>query len=376
MPPAVADGTHNSPKRPGARQIAAAVTLAITGFLLTAAVLHAAIVTAIRDPLRLYAAIRSEKLALLPQWHGRIFSAAFGSSHVHNGFDPRAFDEAMAASPEPTTTANLAVEGGAQPEQMALAQTFVRQLVPPHTVGAADQPCLVLLELGEGANFTPDHLVHPRAINLYSWPRVRLVSELTDARMRLTQRLGRIGFALTAMGLHYASVGMLSNAIFQPPLDMSMLHRETTGDRRGEDELSPDAKTLADMRRMVANPPARPEISPGEVLPGNSALVQRIAEAGAGKHLSFVYVLMPKLGDLFQALDYPDHLTVALPTGATEVPILNLARPDRFPEVYRNLDLWHDDAHLDGDGARLVSRLLAQQLAAWYAQHGRPEPCG
>ena len=57
------------------------------------------------------------------------------------------------------------------------------------------------------------------------------------------------------------------------------------------------------------------------------------------------------------------------------VPIVNLGRPDRYPALY-NPEIWYDDAHLDGQGAEMATRILAEQLKHWYAAHGGPTPCG
>jgi hypothetical protein len=56
--------------------------------------------------LHLYAEVRSEKLAMLANWRGRASSAAFGSSHVDNGFD-RAFSMRRCAKPIPRPPASI-----------------------------------------------------------------------------------------------------------------------------------------------------------------------------------------------------------------------------------------------------------------------------
>src|SRR5271155_3278263 len=110
------------------------------GFVLVAGVVH----LGMRDPIRLHADIRSEKLFLLQQWSGRAYASSFGSSHMHNGFDPRAFGAVMAGTPQETRTLNLAIAGGSQSEQRAMALEFVRQLQAPKGTGA--RACLVILE--------------------------------------------------------------------------------------------------------------------------------------------------------------------------------------------------------------------------------------
>src|ERR1700722_607244 len=97
------------------------------GFVLVAGVVH----LGMRDPLYLHADIRSEKLFLLQQWSGKAYAASFGSSHVHNRFDPRTCDAVMAGTPEETRSVNLAIAGGSQSEQRAMAMEFVRQLQVP-----------------------------------------------------------------------------------------------------------------------------------------------------------------------------------------------------------------------------------------------------
>jgi hypothetical protein len=357
--------------RGGAREIVTAVVAFAVAFLVTAATLHAAI----RNPLYLHADIRSEKLAMLKQWHGTVFSAVFGSSHVHDGFDPRAFDAALAPTPIATRTANLAIEGGSQSEQRVMALQFLRQLQSPANSGATPQACMVLLELGAGVNFTNDHLVHPRAIDIYDWSTVQLVSHFVAPWMSATQKVGRIGYAVAASTLYYSNVGMLSNAIFSPPLSSEILEFQTKDDRRGEDPLSDPADHGARILSEETGRPATIPVKPGLVTPGASALVEQLADSSPVTHVNFVYIEMPKIGDLLGVQDFPDHLDVSTHQGVIQVPIINLARPDRFPALYDPL-LWHDPAHLSGRGAQIASTLLAQQLNQWYAVHGMPHSCG
>ncbi len=356
---------------PSKARIVASIGLAMLAFLMTAGLIHAAI----RDPLHLHADLRSEKLVMLEQWHGTVFSAVFGSSHVHNGFDPRIFDATLSRTPAATRTANLAIEGGSQSEQFVMAQQFLKQLQPPTRVGAPNQPCIVMLEMLAGANFTNDHLVHPRAINIYNWPTTRMVTHFADPAMGTVQRWGRVGYAVAAMGLHYSNVGMLSNEIFAPPLSDETLRNQTQDDRRGQDVLTPPTSYLVALNRIIQNSPPHTTISPGTPNAGSTLLVQQLVAGSAIENLSFVYIIMPGLGDLTAGTDYPDHLTVAVPHGTIEVPIINLARADLYPELYKP-ELWHDEAHFDGTGAQIASRILAEQLKKWYAVHGGPTPCG
>jgi hypothetical protein len=340
-------------------------------FLVTAGILHAAL----GDTLRLHADIRSEKLEMMKEWHGKVFSAVFGSSRVHDGFDPRAFDLALAGTPLATRSANFAVEGGSQSEQRVMALRFLQQLESPASAGAPAQPCLAILEFGAGANFANRHLMHPRSINIYDWQTTRLVTHFVSPGMPFQQRVGRIGFALIAETLHYANVGMLSNAIFAPPLNQEILSFQTADDRRGMDPLPDNPKFVETYQRRLANRPAVLPIRQGVVSPGNYDLIDELAANSPVSHVSFVYVVMPITDDLWGAEDLPEHLTVHTEHGTIDVPIVNLARPDRFPQLY-DPSLWWDPDHVNERGASLATQILAEQLKKWYGAHGMPHPCG
>ena len=334
------------------------------GFLAISAAVHAAI----RRPLRLHADIRSEKLAVLDQMSGKSYSAAFGSSHVHNGFNPGAFDRALAGSPLATRSENLGVAGGSQSEQRAMALEFVKNLRPPADPNAA---CFVLLELNAGANFTNDHLVHPRAINIYDWRTALFVSHLVDPGMGFEQRAGRTGYAVTAMALHYLNVGMLSNLIFAPATNEAALADETQEDRRGQRIERSNSATLPLMNAVIAKQPQPARFSTASITSGNTELITQLTQASAVKGIAFVYIVMPKLSDLGRSEVYPDEVTA----DTLQVPIVDLARPDRFPQLYR-AELWHDDAHLNDHGAELASALIAKELTRWYAAHSVAPHCG
>jgi hypothetical protein len=319
----------------------------------------------IRDPLHLYAQVRSEKLALMDKWKGRASSAAFGSSHVDNGFDPRAFDQELSSTAAATTSLNLGISGGSQTEQAAVAAAFLESL-PPAAPGSPSR--FVLLELTAGANFTNDHLFHPRAINIYNIDAIRLA--LNDAGLTSVgwrRALGRSGFALAAGLLHYLNVGMLSSRIFPAPLNSALVFSETAFDRRGltpnqaAPKLSPDA--LAVQNVLAQQHPS--QATPGEVLDGHRVLLSDLADAARRKKVQLLYFVAPKLGNL---LSYPIFPASAF-DGSSSVPILNVARPEEHPELYRP-ELWHDPNHLTESGAAVFSRLLADELVKRLQLYG------
>ena len=357
---------QDTPERISKRSLFAALALFAAGFLLIALLLH----FTLRDPLHLHADMRSEKLVMLDRLQGSVFSAAFGSSHVHNGFAPASFDRELASGAQPelrTQTINLAVEGGSQAEQRILALEFLRHLQSP----PRGESCLVLLELNAGANFLNDYLVHPRTIDIYDWHTARFISTLTSPRMPFTQRVGRTGYALAAAGLHYINLGMLSNKIFSPQLDQSLLTDQLTGDRRGQKIEPPAPPGNHELDDKIARYPKSSTPVPELLTPGNTGLPEELEASSPVKHLAFVYFVYPKLNDISGPLEYPDHLTA----NGRDIPIINLARPDRFPWLYQP-KYWHDEAHLNGQGATVMSAVFADQLKAWYAQHGAPPTCG
>lgn len=341
----------------------------LAGFVATATVVH----LLMKDHLRLHADIRSEKLKLMDQWQGKAYSAAFGSSHVHNGFDPRSFDLAMRGTPLQTRSLNLAIAGGSQTEQRVTALAFLKELQAPPRMGSTieSRACVMVLELGAGANFTNDHLVHPRAINIYDADTTRFVWQLTTPEMGLKQKLGRVAYAIVAMGLHYMNVGMVSSEVFAPPIDTQMYGMETIDDRRGLLAMPVPPKSYAMIQQTIAEAKGTPQPRPITLLPGNSALLDELAAASPVKNLSMIYLMMPMLDDLKSYPVTPESVQWS----GGQVPVIDMARPDLYPELYQ-AKYWMDGAHLNEQGARLMTTLMAKQVKQWYAAHGEPQRCG
>lgn len=318
------------------------------------------------DPLLLHADMRSEKLLLMQQWQGTANRAAFGSSHMQDGFDPRAFDAVLQGTPLAGKTINLAVPGGAQTEQRLLALRFVRTL--PHN---ADQP-LVLLELNAGANFTNDHLVHPRAINAYDWQTVRFAETLSSPQQGPAQRFGRVGYALIAWALRTANFGMLSSRIFSAPIDQAQLADETRDDRRGFSNPIPPAGQTARMQALIDTSVAHSAVSKGLVVPGFRVLAEELQRASAAPGLQLAYIVTPKIGDLAGYTTWPPCIA----TVQGPVPVVAVNRPDLYPQLFHDGANWVDDAHLSEQGAQLLSRAVAQQLETWHTVPQTNAACG
>jgi hypothetical protein len=173
------------------------------------------------------------------------------------------------------------------------------------------------------------------------------------------------------MALHYMNLGMLSNRIFPAPLDREMLHDETVDDRRGLLVMRNQNKALQKITAMIAAAPKQPKVTAGMIFPGNAELLEQLNSASRVHPLQFVYFVMPKIGDLWKEVDYPDSIA----TAQGPMPIVNLAQPRRYPQTY-DAWLWYDDSHVNERGAQLVTRLLGEELKRWYAEHGQPAGCG
>jgi hypothetical protein len=348
-------------KRSKVKVVARLCVLFAAGFLVCIAMIH----LVLPAPLSLHAAIRTEKLLLLEQWSGRASSAIFGSSHVHNGFDPRPFDAALKDTPIATTTVNLGVVGGSQAEQRAMAIRFAEQLRP-----VPDKTCFVVLELNARTNITDRQLVHPRSINLYDWQTVRFVSQLSTRILGRARAAGQIAYALAASGLHYSNVGMLSSMIFAPPADEQKMIHQSMNDRRGLTEAAFLPTDHDDVRRQIGSAPPTPSVEPRTLLPGHYELLSELRQRSAVRNVRFVYWVSPRIADLRTYPDFPDSIDV---DGVTS-PILSTARPDIYPQIYRP-ENWSDESHLNDRGAALVSKVLAEQMLAWYRDHPQPMGC-
>jgi hypothetical protein len=349
---------------PGTRGIVASILTFGLGFLIVATAIH----LSLPNPLRLHADMRSEKLELLDTWKGGAYAAAFGSSHVNEGFDPRAFDDELSAMQRRTPSVNIGVEGGSQTEQRALALEFLHRFSASSVAG--QQPCFVLLELNAGANFTLDHLVHPRAINIYDWSTTHFALGLSDSSMGTSRRLGRDAYALAAMSMHYTNVGMLSSYIFSPPINSQLLQDETEDGRRGLHVLTSGSIDVTP-RPDASGAAGLPIPLDQKLTPGNYRLLEDLAAASSNPNLHLIYFVTPLYTDINQYPLYPE--TIQTPHGVE--PILNLARPDLYPQLFTP-KYWHDNAHLNEEGAAFASRLLADQLQAWYLANHRNPNCG
>jgi hypothetical protein len=330
-----------------------ACTLAVA-FSATALILH----LLVGDPRRLYAEGRSEKLAQLHEWSKRISVVAVGTSRVEEGFDPATFDANFAAGRSGSTSFNLGLPGGSQSEERFTAQEAIRALDSSST--KSDR--MLLLELNAGVNFPPDDVLHPRSINIYSADTISFSYDFNGDGMGV-KRLGRLAFAMIAGAAHYANAGMLSALVFRSDnADNPEVALAATRGQRFTPASSQDIRDADDAFRARGATEA-PLATP--LAPGNYQLVADVAKAEApASHVQLVYVVTPTLADLTSIATYPEE--VQGPNGP--VPIINLARPDLYPELYQRT-YWRNAGHVNAAGAAVFTRILAQQLDAWLRRH-------
>lgn len=352
------------PEVPGVsrREILGAFLLFLSGFVVSAALLH----LAVGDTLGLYASGRSEKLEILRRSDYGYSTAIFGSSHVQQGFDPRAFDETLAGTPMAVHSFNLGVDGGAQVEQRLMALDLLKHLKPPP--GGA--PCVVMLEVNTDPTFAMPFTSHPRQINILDWKSFRLIFDFPTPGYTGLYKVHRRLMSFTSAFYHAINMGMLSNRIFRPPYNETMIDAESANDQRGMHHVPPNAAAQADITKIYKKERFPPTPIPAELARGNATIMEGLHGAPNGDRVLFVWVEMPWLRDLQSYNVYPpsEH------TSFGEVPILNLGRPDLYPQLY-DRSLWEDSQHMNEEGSKIFSHLLAKQLLAWTRDHPAPR-CG
>jgi hypothetical protein len=333
------------------------IGLASLTFLTTAVCCAAVIHQFTGDPNRLYAEFRSEKFEILSTYKDSTNLVIFGSSHTHNGFDPRAFDKALGLPA--IRSLNMAIQGGSQVEQRSTALAYLRatRLKP-------EQPCYVLLELNAGVNFQNLHLTHPRAINAYSTDSIALVFSFADKELGATRRAGRIGYAVTAGAMHYGNVGMLSSRLFRPALNETELQEQLNGDRRGLTTPPLNDKETAEVEQYLMH--SRAKAPPLSALPsaGHARLIQDLENTPKTCLAKYFYVVSPKVTDLEGKDVYPEKISV----GGLAIPILNMADPEKYPGLYQS-GMWHDMSHLSERGAGMFSSMLAEAIRPYLTAH-------
>ena len=315
-----------------------------------------AIAYTLGNPFDLYASQRTEKLVILDQLGARACSAAFGSSHIHNGFDPRTFDSALADGQLPTQSINMAISGGSQGEQYVMAKHFLASKASPPS--PACHP-MILLEINAGANFQSAHLTHPRAINIYDHALVSLLGDFVSSDLPFYRYVGRAAFAYMEEAMHYLNVGMLASRWLPHRYDLETIALQTAEDRRGLLTEPPAPSDVVAVAQAFRDKPEQAGAQPAQVMRGAASMVAALRQQAGGSAFDYVYIVAPKLTDLVAYETYPACINV----GDTKVRVINVAQPPLYPELYKP-DVWRDPGHLNGRGAVEYTRLLAKEIAA------------
>jgi hypothetical protein len=339
----------------GKSAIAGAVLLFIAGFAVTASLMH----LLAGNPLGLYAAERSEKLEILRRNGYPYNSAMFGSSHVHQGFDPRAFDAILAGSPFTTHSFNLGIDGGSVMEERVMALGFLDHLKP----ASASEPCFVMLETDAPQAFAMMFTSHPRQINILDWESLRVVLQLPPDGYERPNQIHHRLTTFTAAFYHAIAMGMLSDRIFRPPFREASIQAETADDRRGLHHVA-DKYGEADIEHALSRQHVPPTPVAAQLSRGNATIMEDIRSSPNGKRVQLAWVVMPLLRDL----ELYDVYAPSEPTSFGDVPVFDMARPDLYPQLY-DRSLWADSQHMNAQGSQLFSRLLAQQLLIWSRAH-------
>lgn len=329
------------------------------GFLFAALLLR----LLIGDPLQLYAPDRSEKQSMLANMGKSIpTTAAFGSSLTHLGLDPRTLDSGLAGSGIAGRSVNLGLSAGAKSEERVMGLYWLRHLPQSST------PCMIITELNAPSTFSLQWMTHPREINEFDWTSARIAAMYPADPGSTTLRMWHVrlasGISLTA---HYLNTGMLSNKIFRPNLS-SDYKLETQDDRRGLYTPPVANVNVTWIAGILAGRPPHAEVVNAQLAEGDRKILNDLQTAAPGTPIRFVEVIMPVLYDLYRTDTYP----ASSQTSVGVVPIIDLGRPDLYPQFYA-ANLWLDPQHLNEAGAQLVTKELARQIQQWYGTHP-PQP--
>ena len=220
-------------------------------------------------------------------------------------------------------------------------------------------------------DFTLQLASSPRSINIYDWEAEALAAgfRLPGDTLPLKVHIRATSYLTTLE--HAINLGMLSNRLFPPPLFANRLIEETAEDRRGFDFEPFNAWGRNKVSTVFAERPPTPQVVSRNLEDGNLRLVNDVRLAARGSHPQLIWVVMPLLRDLTTTYLYPSTQH----TSFGEVPILNLARPDLYPALYRP-ELWADDQHLTQQGAQLFTGYLAQATLELAKEQHIRQHCG
>ena len=311
------------------------------------------------DPFTLYAPSRSEKLEIINRFTESTNVAAFGSSHIETAFDPRVFDNQAHKNGLPLKSINLAIGGGNHPEQVLMAKKFMEK---KSTRSEKKSSQLIILEITNGVTFPPINRYTSRAINVYDFETTKLsfkLKKLTGSD--LEKSVGQKLVALNSFILNSLNTGMLSSYIFiNKKFDPEKLYENLKDDKRGyhvsnhkigDDEAKVIKRINTEKFRNI----------------NHEKIIEILLKEKNSSNYSFLFVAAPLLENKYdkECVKYPEKINIQ----KNEVPIFNFSCKEENPELFESNN-WSDPAHLNSNGAQILSTLLANKVTKWLKNKG------
>lgn len=355
-------GNAQNAKRPALGPRLFGVSLALVSFLVSSFLLHNSLPEAHVDGF-------SEKLSFLREHGAGIDTLFIGSSRIYRGISPQVFDEEMARLGRPTRSFNFGLDAMMLPESAYVLER-VLALKLPHLRW-------VFLELDD-LHLKPweAHRQTQRLRYWHDWERTSsLLRKSADTAVseKWKKHLGRAWELRAFIQLHLQEfMRQTSNVGAGLTLIEQKLSSAATPPQEKELVLGPSGDGFAPVRgtmtaklrssyleaigqhgRATTGHPVDPY---AETVLQNCAA--RIRRYGA----SPIFLVPPAFP--FQA----DRFTFAQPVPG---PVLAFANTAAFPELYR-VEARADADHLNSQGARVFTRLLAEEFAGEVATNPSP----
>ncbi len=297
-----------------------------------------------------------------------------GSSRIHYGIQPQAFDARMAELGMPTKSWNLAFCGMRSHDSAALLDWILehkpkglkRVLVELHSfdqkVRGGDWMTDMQVEM-----HTPGQLL----------PRVRSILLSNHSLPEKLQQFGYVALHTLSNALRAGQgLRLLDDQLADAPaarLDRRSLARRGWRPNGEDTAHSPQAdaehaeflqngEKYARIAREKTDDPCRPFLRGGFNLEAFAHQVESARRAG----VEILFVVMPPFGYSFRGRDGVD-------AAARLATVIELDRFADHPEL-TDLSLYHDQSHLNSQGALAVSRLLAEETARALAEATAPAP--
>jgi hypothetical protein len=339
----------------------ASILSAVGGFALTLLLLHAAFDL----PPRIEG--YSDKIAFFEENADRYSVLFVGSSRVFRHAVPAAFDEAAAESGLQVRSFNLGVDALTLIELKTLLEAIARL--------GSGSPRYVLIEPALGVGLHARNVATIRAAYFRDLDNTMVEISAMHSMSRQWLSIGR---SLRACLNHYAFVGRLASGLLPPVTEPSRtLLADDLVSARGFMAQDSGGPSLEDgpwrrhllqnfdrIARRVRERPGPSESVVRKFAPRNEILVdaaRQLREAGS-EPLFFISPIM-QVSDPLRAFEAFHHLR--------EPDIALFSYLGRLEEIY-DPSFWFNPGHMNGKGARLFSRRLGRDFAAWaLAREGR-----